>query len=316
MFYLNPLEIAQNLTRYFLKLGITPDEYITLNAYLNHPGLMYDNPNLNEIANSAGKSPKEVKEIFQIMLGRQIIDFDEEGLIDLKKLNDKLREVRLSTMSLNERIAEDIDTVRHMGYYNEYSHIGNVTLIPIKSGGIAVARSDQSLFGSYMWNVEDMRKLSKEILEFADATDEKWIDAYNQKIKEKIQLEREQEEVRYKERQEEKIKRTEPKPGIVILFQVFPSGLYKFSYSTSVSLQHKINLIKEQNGDNTEIVHTFETYDTMKFYYQFIKKQYSNRLVDTSWYELTVKDIENIRAENFPANALDWLHGNRNKEIK
>ncbi|WP_256735401.1 hypothetical protein [Bacillus thuringiensis] len=75
----------------------------------------------------------------------------------------------------------------------------------------------------------------------------------------------------------------------------------------------KINRLKEEYGNNVEIVHSVETYDTLKFYHQFAKKQFSNRLIEKTLYQLTEEDVQFFKDEKYPANAMDWLEGSRVK---
>lgn len=49
----------------------------------------------------------------------------------------------------------------------------------------------------------------------------------------------------------------------------------------------------------------------MKFYNKFLKNQFSNRLVgkEKSVYQLTDEDVEYIKNEKFPSNAMEWFEG-------
>ncbi|KEK21576.1 hypothetical protein [Bacillus gaemokensis] len=62
-----------------------------------------------------------------------------------------------------------------------------------------------------------------------------------------------------------------------------------------------------------EIIHYIETYDTLAFYHHFVKKQFSNRIVEKAVYQLTEEDVQFFKDEKYPANAMDWLEGSRVK---
>lgn len=79
----------------------------------------------------------------------------------------------------------------------------------------------------------------------------------------------------------------------------------------SLSVETKIANIKEEYG-NIQVIHSLEVYDTMKFFYQFLKKQFSNRIVDkkrNSEFKLTEEDIKFIQEEKYPSNAMEWAFG-------
>ena len=304
-----PQETASLLTKYYIKAGITVDEYIVLNAYLNNSHIFRENHNLNEIAEMTGKSVDEVTKSLSTLANKEVIQFNRNGNIDINLLRRYLSGIQWNSMSINEKIAESIENHSHFRYDPYYQHLGQVTMLPASNGGIAVTKGTNSIYGGCMWNKEDMQNLANEILQFAEQVDQEWIDNYNENREKKLEAEREQEENKYKERQIKKDQAAQPKSGFVVLIRLYPSGYYKFTYTTSIDLNSKINRLKEEHGDTVEIVHSVETYDTMKFYHQFAKKQFSNRLVENALYQLTEEDVQFFKEEKYPANAMDWLEG-------
>ena len=69
--------------------------------------------------------------------------------------------------------------------------------------------------------------------------------------------------------------------------------------------------IKLENGDTVQILYVLEAYDTMQLLHQFLKKQFSNRAINSnhSIFKLMDEDIEYIRNEVYPSNAMEWLNG-------
>lgn len=288
-----PRETASLLTKYYIKAVITVDEYIVLNAYLNHSYIFRDNHNLNEVAEMTGKSVDEVTNILSTLVSKEIIQSNGNEKIDIISLRRYLSDIQWSSMSINEKISESIENHSHFRYVPYYQHLRQVTMLPASNGGIAVTKSTNSIYGGWMWNKEDMQNLANEILQFAKQVDQEWIDDYNENNEKKLEAEKEQ--------------AAQPKSVFVVLIRLYPSGYYKFTYTTSIDLNSKINRLKEEHGDTVEIVHSVETYDTMKFYHQFAKKQFSNRLVEKALYELTEEDVQFFKEEKYPANAMDWL---------
>lgn len=308
-----PQQTASLLTKYYIKSGITIDEYIILNAYLNHSHIFRDNHNLNEVAEMTDKTVDDITNILSTLVSKKIIKLAKNEKIDVVALRQFLSGIEWDNMSINEKITESIENHKHFRYDPYYQHKGQVTLLPFSNGGIGVAKGTNSHYGDWMWEKEDMRKLANEILHFVNQVDQEWIDSYNERREEKLQAEKEHQEDIYTERQIKKEKAVQPKSGFVILIRLYPSGYYKFTYTTSIDLKIKIYRLKEEYGDNVEIVHSVETYDTMKFYHQFAKKQFSNRLVEKALYELTEEDVKFFKGERYPANAMDWLEGSRIK---
>ncbi|MED1472685.1 hypothetical protein [Bacillus salipaludis] len=91
----------------------------------------------------------------------------------------------------------------------------------------------------------------------------------------------------------------------------FSNGTHKFTFTTSLLLKQKIENVKFEYGDTVQIVHTLETYDTMKFYHKFLKAQFSNRLVEgkSNHYKLTNEDVPYLKEEKFSSNAMEWFEG-------
>lgn len=302
------------LTKYYIKAGFTAEEYIVLNAYLNHSKVNQDKHDLNEVAEMTGKSLSEVLAVLKSLFEKRLILSEtEKEKINLMALYKLLSAVEFESMSINERISESIDHYARYAYHSDEQHFGQVTLVPFAEGGIAVAAGTESKFGSLMWSHNDMKKLVEEITYFLESTEQDWINEYNKDLKEKIDLKKEQQRIAYEERKAQKEEPIKPKHGYVILIRLYPSGYYKFTYTVSNDLNAKINRLKEEYGHNVEIVHSVETYDTIKFYYQFAKKQFSNRLIEKTMYQLTEEDVQFFKEEKYPANAMDWLEGSRIK---
>jgi hypothetical protein len=147
---------------------------------------------------------------------------------------------------------------------------------------------------------------------------DKWVDIeslddFNKEISERRDFESKRQEEKRREREEKK-QNVVPKNGYIVLIHLYPSGNYKFTYTTGLLLEQKIQNIKEQYN-MVDIVHSIETYDTMNFFHQFIRKQFSNRLVtgSSNEYQLTEDDIQYIKDEIFPSNAMDWMEGSKVK---
>ncbi|MCP1285368.1 hypothetical protein NK358_27495 [Bacillus sp. S0635] len=303
------------LTKYYIKAGFTAEEYIVLNAYLNHSKVFHDKHDLNEVSEMTGKTVNEILDILKPLFKKGLIAGETgKEKIDLHKLHNLLHAFELKSKTINARISESIDESRHFNSVPYYQHFGQVTLVPFSDGGIGIAQGTDSTFGSFMWSRDDMKKLAKEVLDLVDKVDQDWINEYNNELKEKKRLARERQRIREEERKEEKERVIKPKHGYVLLIRLYPSGQYKFTYTVSNNLNAKINRIKEEHGSNVEIVHSVETHDTMKFYHQFAKKQFSNRLTKNKMYQLTEEDVQFFKEEKYPANAMDWLEGPRVKE--
>jgi hypothetical protein len=299
------IDLAQILAKAYMKFGLTTDEFIVLNSYCMHSGYYYEKLNLPEIENMTGKNGDEIMAIFASLLERGKLEF-QGNTIDVIKLYRSLHSVLEAEKSISERIADSKYENAMMGGYND-RHMGQVELVAYEDG-VAVTANDSWHPG--MWSKQNMLKLADEIRDFANSIDEDFVTAYNnelvrkQKQEEQLQLERQ------KEREELKQQREIPKSGYILLLQ-FSNGTHRFTYSTSLLLQQKIENIKNEYGDTVQIVHTLETYDTMKFYHKFIKAQFSNRLIEgkSNIYKLTPEDIEYLRHEKFPSNAMEWFEG-------
>ncbi len=307
-------EISSLLTKYYIKAGFTSEEYIVLNAYLNHSKAFQDKHDLNEVSEMTGKTLKEILNILESLLKKELIIIDsEKETINLLELHNLLHDFELTSRTINDRVSESINDSRHFASDPYYQHFGQVTLVPFTDGGIGITTGTNRTFGDFMWSRNDMKKLAEEILELVEKIDQDRINEYNNDLKEKKRLEREQQRITYEERKAQKEQPTKPRHGYVILIRLYPSGYYKFTYTVSNDLNGKINRLKEEHGHNVEIVHSVETYDTMKFYFQFAKKQFSNRLIEKTMYQLTEEDVQFFKEEKYPANAMDWLEGSRIK---
>ncbi|HDR7714971.1 hypothetical protein VSY18_22775 [Bacillus albus] len=296
-------KLSSSLTMHFRDMGLNSEEYIVLNAYILY-SQKHEVPNLNGISEVAGYDKEKVRSILYELNERKMISFMDNGKVDLDELEGNLHQIEYSLKSISERIWDS----GHYNYGNK-EHMGMVELIPVKEKGIKVSTYASDTTYRRVWDLEDMKKLANEILEYTERSSQETIDAENEELKKQYGRRLEQAKEHINKRQEEKRKRETPVAGHVILFRVFPSGLYKFTHTTKLSLEHKINSMKEQFGDNIEIIHSLETYDTSKFVHQFIKKQYWNRCVDGRFYNLTEEDIEFFRKEEYPPLTMDWLKG-------
>ncbi|MDI6508825.1 hypothetical protein QL993_29520, partial [Bacillus wiedmannii] len=84
-------EVSTLLTRYYVKLGMTAEEYIILNSYLNHSKIDYGQQDLNEIAEMTNKTLDEVKSTLQSLFDKGLISKDPiHHTIDILKLHLKL----------------------------------------------------------------------------------------------------------------------------------------------------------------------------------------------------------------------------------
>jgi len=301
MRYVHVEEIIQLLTKYYSKLDIEVTEFMALNAYLHHSAVTHPSPQLDEIATMIGQKIENIKSILQGLANRQVIILSDGYQLDIRALYDRLLQIQKSEQSIAERILEDRSWLMQMGHED---HMGHVELVPMERGGIAVRGSHRP---TDMWGLKDMEKLALEILMFTQSSTQKDVDEFNRKLEIQRERNRIEDEERRKQREEEKERAKAPKAGYLFIIRIFPSGYYKFTYTTDLLPQQKIANIQDQYGDHTEIVHMLELKDTLKFYHHFIKKQFSNRLVDLSHYELTPDDIQYLKNEEFPANAMDWM---------
>lgn len=250
-----------------------------------------------------GKTTSEVAEVLQSLFERGKIKFDGSN-INKMSLYWNLNAIMENEMTISDRIAKSIYE------NNSFSkHMGMVELVPYENG-VAVTEQSDFIHGSFMWSKELMIKLANEILVFANSINDSFVDEYNNDLNTKLKKQKEIDLQREKARAEEKKKSKIPKHGFIILIR-FPNGTYKFTYTTSLLLEQKIFKTKEQFGDNIQVVHSLETYDTTKFYNKFLKNQFSNRLVgkEKSVYQLTDEDVEYIKNEKFPSNAMEWFEG-------
>jgi len=302
------LELSQMLAKTYIKYGLNTDEFIVLNATITL--VPYgQKPNFWEIGQATGKSATEVKEILISLFEKEKIKFNGSG-IDESALFLELEKVIRAEMTLVDMLVESKAYHDMMGSDNVH-HFGEVELLPCEFEGEiqAVAVTSQSDYWSTaeMWSRQRMIELANYILKFTECVDDEWIEQYNTDLYSKSEKQKEIDRVRQEKRKEERKKRDLPKSGYILLIR-FPNSNYKFTYTTSLLLDQKISNTKQQYGDNIQIVHTLETYDTLKFYHKFIKAQFSNR-INGDIFELTNEDVAYIKAEKFPSNAMEWFEG-------
>ncbi|SEG86636.1 hypothetical protein SAMN04487919_1478 [Bacillus sp. ok061] len=177
-------EVSTLLTRYYVKLGMTAEEYIILNAYLNHSKIDYGQQDLNEIAEMTNKTLDEVKSTLQSLFDKGLINKNPiHHTIDILKLHLKLISVQNDSISLNSLITKSIKNYQSLPTKHNMQHFGHVTLLPLIEGGIAITQGTRYIHGELMWTKYHMQKLSEELSQFLDKTDQEWINKYNEKIK-------------------------------------------------------------------------------------------------------------------------------------
>ncbi|MEV6689782.1 MULTISPECIES: hypothetical protein [Bacillati] len=297
-------ELISMLAKTYIRYGLNTDEFVVLNAAIANGYL-----ELKEIGKSINKSSEEVERILSSLVDKGKIKI-VSGILDRQALFHEMNSIIISQMTLPDLIIESIENSHRAGYAQGGVHMGQVELIPFNINdelqGIAINQSSY-LPVPKMWSKKRMIELANCILAFAENVNEEWINDYNAKVFEQNEKQKEIDKIREEERRELKRNRNIPKNGYIILFRLSDS-MYKFSYTTSLTLEQKILNIQREYGDTVQIIHTLETYDTMKFFHKFIKTQFSNRF-NGDKYELLEEDIKYIQNENFPSNAMEWLEG-------
>ncbi|USK99716.1 hypothetical protein [Bacillus tropicus] len=177
-------EVSTLLTRYYVKLGMTAEEYIVLNSYLNHSKIDYMQQDLNEIAEMTNKTLDEVTSNLQSLFDKGIISKDPiHHTIDILKLHLKLISVQNDSISLHSLITKSIRNYQCSHTKRNMQHFGQVTLLPLIEGGIAITQGTRYIHGELMWTKQHMQKLSNELSHFLDKTNQEWINKYNEKIR-------------------------------------------------------------------------------------------------------------------------------------
>lgn len=177
-------EVSTLLTRYYVKLGMTAEEYIILNSYLHHSKIDYGQQDLNEIAQMTNKTLDEVKSTLQSLFDKGLISKDPvHHTIDILKLHLKLIGVQNDSISLHSLITKSIKNYQCSHTKHNMQHLGQVTLLPLNEGGIAITQGTRYIHGELMWTKYHMQKLLEELSKFLDKTDQEWINKYNEKIK-------------------------------------------------------------------------------------------------------------------------------------
>ncbi|MDF9504265.1 hypothetical protein P5808_24925 [Bacillus cereus] len=177
-------EVSTLLTRYYVKLGMTAEEYIVLNSYLNHSKIDYRQQDLNEIAEMTNKTLDEVTSNLQSLFDKGIISKDPiHHTIDILKLHLKLISVQNDSISLHSLITKSMRNYQCSHTKHNMQHFGQVTLLPLIEGGIAITQGTRYIHGELMWTKQHMQKLSHELSYFLDKTDQEWINKYNKKIR-------------------------------------------------------------------------------------------------------------------------------------
>ncbi|MDR4887892.1 hypothetical protein RGU12_10065 [Fredinandcohnia sp. QZ13] len=300
-------DVITLLARNFKNYDLSIDEFLVLNGLLTNL-----NNNLNHrktvenIAQTTSKTIEEVNSILNLLVESEKLPLDEKYMIQLDELYYALNRAEREAMSLIERIKRAKRESYQMGGYGEFPHMGMVELGVNTEKGICIQDNE-----GFIWNRKMMKELAHEIIEFVNHYDDEDIEKYNKGLQERKEREAERRKRELQERQKQKEEARLPVNGNIIIFKI-PNGYYKFSYSTQLSVSTKIVNLKEQYGDHIQIIHSIEVHDTMKFYHQFLKKQFTNRAVDkqrNSEYDLTQEDIEFIKNEKYPSNAMEWAFG-------
>lgn len=293
-------------------LQFSKPQYAALIQYLNLSLEYCRSLQTNELLEYGDEFQRNFIKLFmdhdQIGPGKVLIKCENEYNFDvnLDKFSGFLENIKMKNMRLVDRLAEDIKVQNMLGGYQR--HFGYVELEPAivdgKSLGICVKDEE-----GYYWSLEEMKELAHEILALTqNEKNQEVIDARNSKLYDQKEYEKEVYKKREAER-EAKIAEYKPTSGLLFLFQVFPSGLYRFSYTAKSSKERKIDLLKQQFGDNVNIIHCVEANDIHSFYHQFVKKQYKSRLVKDGSYKLEADDIEFFKNEQYPPQAMDWMNG-------
>jgi len=300
-------DVITLLARNFKNYDLSIDEFLVLNGLLTNLGNNFTNRNTVEsIAQTTGKTIEEVDRILKVLVEREKLPLDEKYEIQLNELYYALNRAEREAMSLIERIKCDKRELYQMGGYNQFPHMGMVELGVNTGKGICIQNNE-----GFIWNRNMMKELAHEIIEFVNHFDDEDIEEFNQERRERKEREAERRKQELQERQKQKEEAQRPVNGNIVIFKN-PNGYYKFSYSTQLSVSTKIANLKEQYGDHIQIIHSIEVHDTMKFYHQFLKKQFSNRVVDkrrNSEYDLTQEDIDFIKNGKYPSNAMEWAFG-------
>ncbi|MDX8367812.1 hypothetical protein [Cytobacillus sp. IB215665] len=300
---------SKKLTMYFRKIGLEMEEYVLLDACIK---FQHQNPDQNFISKITGFEKKKIERIILNLVNYGLITQLQDGTIDFTELHKKLNQIEFKLLPLKNKIMVSKSSHQH----GDEAHMGMVELVaPSKKNGIYVKNFSSSREG-HIWRLDDMKQLAKEILEFTalytqEQIDQynKDVDRYNKDVERQNEIEREINAKKAKEREEELRKRDAPKSGCILLCRSSSSGLYNLKFSISVSIDHRVSQIKEEYGDELEIIHTLETYDTYKLLNKFIKKQFSNRSTEGGWYELSEEDVEFFKNEKYPPQAMEWLNG-------
>ncbi len=306
--YAELIPIQELLNTQYRKYDLTNDEFILVNGLLNAAKSEVSSEHLIEkISNDLSFDPEYVVDLVEDLTRRNKIVLNKQG-IDVSHLYAALSECKERSRSLYDKLAESYGYNKPL----DYPHMGTVELSPMRRRegeiGITVLTNSWNNKGQ-MWSKNDILELSKELRHFAENTTQEEIDDYNAKMKKQNEEQIEAEKKLEQERELEKKQKDQPKNGHVILIRLYPSGHYKFTFTYTLPLNEKIRRIKEELGDNTEIVHTWETFDTKRFYFKFLKHQYSNRLIDGTHYRFTEQEVEDLKSDQFTTNAMEWLEG-------
>jgi len=307
---INKEEIYDLLIRYHSKLDLAEEEFLVVSAYVAHSGYYQKTIYLEEMASIANMEQDEIKAIITRLFDKNFLNVIDNK-IDNQHLYRTLKRIEYNHMSLVEKLVKSYSDYCKLGdSIKFYGYMGQIEVVAHENGGIMVFDEN-----GFLWSKKDMLELAKGIKQFAEATDQDDLDKYNETTLKQMEYEKGMEEMKRKQREEklEEKRQRPPKSGFIFLIRLYPGGNYRFTYTMELSKELKTLQIKEEYKNLVEIIHVFDVYDTLKFYHKFLKKQFTNRLVEgtKNEYKLTEKDIEYLRTERFPGNAMDWLVGFR-----
>lgn len=279
------------LIQNYRKIGLTEKEYILLNAILS---LNHTDISDMTLSNYIGYSQDKVKSTLVKLIDQGVLVLTDNGLIDIRKFRLFMEMYHRDNMSLAEKMDYDfVDTKVNIGYEQ-------------KSDGFFITTCSDYDDDGFSWPIKDMRELAEGLLRFTNTFTEESISEYNQKRKKKHQQDKE-EQKRKRIEKEQKKKQREPQPGYMILIKTYPSGLYKFTY-TSGDLQSKIGRLHDQFGQS-EVIHTIRTTDCKPFH-QHLKNMFILQMRDDLsgyWFDLTNDEVNYFKEQNFPPNVMELV---------
>lgn len=275
--YLDVEWLQTHFNRYFRRLGLSSDEYIVLNTIISHLGPGITRQNLQLVT---GLSADIIDEALKHYLSMGLID--DEVVLDANRLIHMIR----SVMPLYD-------------LWSEEQQEPLVQMVPFKqndvSGFLLRHYSDKERSAGMVLSRKSMKEIATNILNVAEHLTDEQISELNDHIeKQKQALNAMTEALKH----ETKSKR-EPSKGEVWLYQIFPSGTYRFTRCTK-GKESKLEGLKRTYGDHITVIHSIETDDVDKLYYFFIKT-FDHLRVNTEYeFQLTSEEVKYVQDERFP----------------